>query len=144
MKTPYLTKYSLVNKFRCGICNSMNNYGTWEFDSESDMKTHMLKHCKHLNVTCRIRHGNLNMLCNDCSCSFGITHLINEKKQAKFELKNPQDLMEYANVLESLGSDQIIQMKLIKHMLYLQKSWGFFKTKEKIKKMNKKELVGVC
>lgn len=144
MKTPIFQKYALIQKFKCGVCTSTHCYGsTQEFDNEEDMKKHMKKHCQHVNVAVRHIHNGLDMICADCSCTFGMHYVIKEK-QTKFELKNPDDLMRYAEVIENLNSDQQEHLKLMKHILYLQKSWGFYKTKKKIRKMTGKELKGVC
>lgn len=142
MKTPIFQKYSLIEKFRCGVCTSTHNYGQREFNDESDMIDHMKKHCTHINVVVRHLNNGLDMICADCSCTFGMEYVIKEK-QTKFQVKNPDDLMRYAEVIENLNSQQHGSLKLMKHILYLQKSWGFFKTKKKIRKMTKKELVGV-
>jgi len=144
MKTPIFRKYSEIQKFRCGVCTHNHCYGsTQEFEEESDMIEHMKNHCGHVNIIVRaIKHG-LDLQCADCSCTFGLHNPIKEK-QTKFEIKNPHDLMNYVESLENLNSSQVDQIKLMKHILYLQKSWGFFKTKKKIRKMLKKELKGVC
>jgi len=140
MKTDYLKNYKVIQKFRCGICTPTHSFGSsQEFDGEMDMMKHMLQHCNHLNLAVRIKHGDLNLLCADCSCSFGLDYPIN-KKQQKFELKNPQDLMEYVKIMETLATDEREKINLVKHILFLQKSWGFYKTKEKIPKMTHKQI----
>jgi hypothetical protein len=143
MKTPIFQKYSLVQKFKCGVCTTTHCYGnTQEFFNEDDMKKHMKKHCQHVNVVVRHLNHGLDMVCADCSCTFGMEYVIKEK-QTKFEVKNPDDLMKYVEVIENLNTQQDASLKLMKHILFLQKSWGFYKTKKKIRKMTKKELIGV-